>query len=62
MPFETKCTAMVGNNGIVKFLLVAESAPSSQDEHMHCNLLRSRVDFEQGDIVEVTLRKVERGD
>jgi hypothetical protein len=58
MRLEAKCSAVVMNNGIVKLLLTVESAPSSQDEHLLCNLLRSRVEFEQGDIVEVTLRKI----
>jgi hypothetical protein len=56
--FEAKCSAVVLNNGIVKLLLTVESEPNSQDEHMLCNLLRSRVEFERGDRVEVTLRKV----
>lgn len=59
-PFNTKCSAVRPNNGIVKFLLTIESAPSSQDEHIFCNLLRSRVDFEEGDTVECTLRVVKR--
>ena len=60
MPFETKAAAIVAFNGIVKVLLTVESDPASQDEHILCNLLKSRVDFEQGDLVEVTIRKVTR--
>jgi hypothetical protein len=58
--FDAKCTSSIDKNGIVKVLLTVESVPSSQDEHMLCNLLRSRVDFKQGDTVEVTIRKVTR--
>ena len=61
--FDAKCSAVVAHNGIVKLLLTVESEPSSQDEHLLCNLLKTRVDFETGDIVEVTLRvKRKRGD
>jgi hypothetical protein len=56
--FETKCSAIVSHNGTVRLLLTVESNPDSQDEHLLCNLLKSRIEFEQGDIVEVTLRKV----
>jgi hypothetical protein len=56
--FVTKCSPISPNNGIVKFQLTVESAPSSQDEHMWFNLLKSRVDFAEGDTIEVTLRKV----
>jgi hypothetical protein len=56
-PFEARCSAVVTHNGIVKLLLTVESSPGSQDEHMLFNLLKSRIDFEQGDIVEVTFRK-----
>lgn len=56
-PFAAKCSAVVAHNGIVKLLLTVESSPQSQDEHMLCNLLKSRIDFEQGDIIEVTFRK-----
>jgi hypothetical protein len=55
--FEAKCSAVVAHNGIVKVLLTVESAPQSQDEHLLLNLLKSRVDFDRDDIVEVTLRK-----
>jgi hypothetical protein len=55
--FEAKCSAVVSHNGIAKVLLTVESAPNSQDEHLLCNLLKSRIDFDQDDIVEVTIRK-----
>jgi hypothetical protein len=57
---KAKCSAIVPNNGIVRFLLTIDSAPPSQDEHIFFNLLKSRVDFEQGDTIEVTIRKVTR--
>jgi hypothetical protein len=57
--FEAKCSAVVPHNGIVKLLLTVESEPNSQDEHLLCNLLKSRVNFKQGDIVEVTLKRKE---
>jgi hypothetical protein len=57
--FETKCSALVGNNGIVRFLLTVEPS-KSQPEHGYFNLLRSRVDFEEGDIIKVTLEVVRR--
>ena len=62
MRFEAKAAAIVAFNGIVKVLLTVESEPSSQDEHLLCNLLRSRVDFEQGDTVEVTLKVKHKGE
>ena len=58
-PFETKCSALVGNNGIVRFLLTVDSS-RDQPEHGYFNLLRSRVDFEEGDTVKVTLEVVRR--
>lgn len=58
MPFSAKCSAVVAHNGIVKVLLVVESNPDSQDEHLLCNLLKSRVEFEQGGIIEVELKKI----
>jgi hypothetical protein len=57
-PFEAKCSALVPHNGVVKVLFTVESIPSSQDEHLLCNLLKSRVNFKQGDIVEITIRKI----
>jgi hypothetical protein len=60
MPFAAKCSAIVAHNGIVKVLLTVESAPNSQDEHLLCNLLKSRVNFEQDDTVEITFRKLPR--
>jgi hypothetical protein len=60
MSFDAKCSSLIRNNGIVKLMLTVESAPSSQDEYLLCNLLRSRVDFEPGDTVEITIRKVTR--
>jgi hypothetical protein len=60
MTFESKCKSLTRNNGIVRVHLTVESTPSSQDEELLCNLLRSRVDFEQGDTVEITIRKVTR--
>jgi hypothetical protein len=60
--FKTRCSAIVPNNGIVKLLLTVTSEPNSQDEHLLLNLLKSRVEFEQDDIVEVTLRRVNQGE
>jgi hypothetical protein len=58
--FEARASAVVAFNGIVKVLLTTQSEPCSQDEHLICNLLKSRVDFEEGDLVEITIRKVTR--
>jgi hypothetical protein len=61
MPFEAKCGARVSRHKhkkIVKVLLTVESGPAGQDEHLLCNLLEEHIDFEEGDTVEVTLRKV----
>jgi hypothetical protein len=58
MPFKAKCSAVVPFDGIVRVLLTVESSPDSQDEHLLCNLLKSRIDFEQGDVIEVTLKKL----
>jgi len=55
--FEAKCSAIVAFNGLVKLLLTVESDPKSMDEHLLCNLLKDRVDFKHGDIVEVRIRK-----
>jgi hypothetical protein len=55
--FEARCQAVVRFNGIVKILLTVESHPNQHDEHVLLNLLRGRVDFEQGDIVEITIKK-----
>ena len=60
MKFEAKCSAAVAHNGITKILLTVESSPNSQDEHLLCNLLKSRVDFTEGDTIEVTLRKISK--
>ena len=61
MPFEAKCTARVTHHKhkrLVKVLLTVESGPDGHDEHLLCNLLEEHIDFEEGDMVEVTLRKV----
>ena len=60
MKFEAKCSALVPHNGIVKVLLTVESSPNSQDEHLLCNLLKARVDFKQGDTIEITIKKLPR--
>jgi hypothetical protein len=54
----TKCSAIIPNNGIVKFLLTKDSPISSQDEHAFFNLLRESIDFAEGDTIKVTLEKV----
>ncbi len=59
-PFEAECAAIVKHNGIVKILLTTTSGPPSQDEHVLCNLLKSRVDFEQGDVVEIAMKVLRR--
>jgi len=56
--FKTRSSAVVAFNGIVKVLLTVKSFPPSQDEHLFCNLLKEHVDFDEGDSVEVTLRKL----
>ena len=57
---KTKCSAIVPNNGLVKFLLTVESSSPSQDEHGFFNLLKERVDFVEGDTISITIRKVTR--
>ncbi len=58
--FETRASAIVAFNGIVKVLLTTQSGPYSQDEHLLCNLLKSRIEFEEGDTIEVTLKVTRR--
>ena len=60
MKVRATCSAAVGSNGIVKLLLTVDSTPPSQDEHLLCNLLKSRVNFAQGDTVEITIRKISK--
>jgi len=60
MEFTAKCSAVVGFNGIVKLLLTVPSPPSSQDEHLLCNLLKSRGEFVAGKTYRITI--VEEGD
>ena len=55
-----ECSSSVRNNGVVKMLITMRSYPSSQDEYVLCNLLLSRGEFEQGDMVEITIKKVKR--
>ena len=56
--FEAECQAIVGFNGIVKILLTIDSKNYSDlPEHVFLNVLRERIDFQQGDIVEIVVRK-----
>jgi hypothetical protein len=58
MQFRAECSAAIGDgNGIVKVLLTVASQPNSQDEHVLCNLLKSRGLFEQGKIYRVTIEE-----
>jgi hypothetical protein len=57
MQFIARCATAVRHNGIVKVLLTVESDPNSQDEHILCNLLRSRGELEAGEIYDITIQK-----
>ena len=61
MQLTATCSATVGHsNGIVKVLLTVTSRPGSQDEHLLCNLLKSRDDLERGKTYRITIE--EEGD
>jgi hypothetical protein len=60
MQFEAKCGSVVASNGIFKILLTVFSSPSDTTEYMLLNLLKSRVEFEEGDTVEVTLKVIKK--
>lgn len=57
MQFKAKCAASVWHNGIVKVLLTVESVPSSQDEHLLLNLLKSRGPLERGKTYRITIEE-----
>lgn len=60
--FETQCGPFFPLDGVLKILLtVFPTAPEPPSlrivpEYVLLNLLRSRIDFEEGDTVEVTLK------
>jgi hypothetical protein len=43
-----ECSQSTGNNGILKVLLTIKSSPSSHDEYVLLNILRSRGDLKEG--------------
>jgi hypothetical protein len=55
MKLKAKCAAVIPFNGIVKVLLTTESIPSSQDEHLLCNLLKDRMEWEPDRIYAVEI-------
>jgi len=57
MKIRTRAEAVVGFNGIVKVLLTVDSGPSSQDEHLLLNLLRSRGELISGRNYIVTIEE-----
>lgn len=60
MQLSAVCSASVGNfeGGIVKILLtVLPSSDNNLPEYVLLNLHKSRVEFEEGDVIEVTLKK-----
>jgi hypothetical protein len=62
MQFKALCSAHVGgfDGGIVKVLLTIASHPNSQDEHLLCNLLKSRGPLVAGKTYRITIE--EEGD
>ena len=56
--FEAKAAAVVPHNGISKILLTVESGPSSQDEYLLLNLLRSRGELRDGKTYRITIEDV----
>jgi hypothetical protein len=59
MQFLATCSAAVRHNGIVKVLLTISSQPNSQDEHLLCNLLKSRGELKAGKTYRITIEEEE---
>lgn len=59
MQFVAQCSAAVRHNGIIKVLLTVTSQPNSQDEHLLCNLLRSRGELKAGKNYKITIEEEE---
>jgi hypothetical protein len=55
---KTRCDTSQGLNGIAMTLLVVDSGPAGQDEHMVLNLLKDRMRFRRGDVIECTFRNL----
>ncbi len=58
MKMVGECSDATFNNGIVKILVSDHSGKHPQ--YIWLNVLRYHVDFEQGDTVEVIVRKVKK--
>jgi hypothetical protein len=57
MQLTATCSAAVGFNGIVKALLTVTPQPNSPDEHILCNLLRSRGAIVEGRTYRITIEE-----
>ena len=61
MQFKAKCSKPFSDGaGIAKALLTVSSHPNSQDEHLLCNLLKSRGELTAGKTYRITIE--EEGD
>jgi hypothetical protein len=55
--FTTVCQAIVVFNGSIKALLKVEPSVD-KTEYILLDVLRDKIDFKQGDMVEVTMKKI----
>ena len=55
--FTTVCQAIVVFNGSIKALLKVEPS-GDKTEYVLLDILADRIDFKQGDMVEVTMKKI----
>jgi hypothetical protein len=56
--FETKCGSCKPYNGVTKVLLTVDPQTPGVTEYLLLNLGPERIDFAEGDTVEVTLRNL----
>lgn len=59
MQFLATCSVSVAFDAIVKVLFTVNSHPDSQDEHLLCNLLRSRGELKAGKTYRITIEEGE---
>jgi hypothetical protein len=55
--FTTICEAIVVFNGSVKVLLKVEPS-ADKTEYILLDVLRDEIDFKQGDMVEISMKKI----
>jgi hypothetical protein len=54
--FETKCGSCAPHNGVTKALLTVDPQTPGVTEYLLLNLGPERIEFAEGDVVEVTLK------